>query len=103
MSDIRDPDDKVVIRSDMRSTRIVEERELAYFGAPRREDDNLAAPVVSDPHGQTQAEATPTEGALVGEEAVQELDATIRAHAELMVSEDEQSDDDLHVANDNTI
>ncbi|KAG0594888.1 hypothetical protein M758_UG119500 [Ceratodon purpureus] len=103
MSDHQDRDVKVVIRSDVRSVRIMGEQEMPYFGASGSEDGNLTTLDFQNGVGHTQADDADSEGAVVREEAVHELDATIRAQADLIGSEDDQSDDDMAGIHENTM
>ena len=90
MADRVDLNLQVVIRSDVRSVRIVGERDIPYFGASGSEDGMLTTPILSYGTGQSQVREAPPEGAIVREEAVQEMDATIRAQA---VSIDDREDE----------
>ena len=53
MKDLRDPDLRVVIRSDVRHVRTVGERELPYFSASGSEDGNFTTPVLANASGYT--------------------------------------------------
>ena len=97
MSDNQDTDVKVVLRSDVRSVRIAGERELPYFGASGSKDGNLSTRNLRNTDGYTQAEDADEGGAIVCEEAVHELDATIQAQVDDVISDDELSDDGLPV------
>ena len=103
MADKVDPDVKVVIRSDVRSVRIVGERELPYFGASGSEDGNLTPIVLPNVGGDTQADEAPPVGAIIREELVQDMDATIRAHAVQNDDPEEQFEDEFTEVYDNFV
>ncbi|KAG0574025.1 hypothetical protein KC19_VG228500 [Ceratodon purpureus] len=103
ISDQRDPETKVVIRSDVRSDRVVGERELPYFGASGTDGGGLSTPGMHNFGGHIEADDAVKESAVVREEAVHDLDATIRAQAYVINSEHEESEDDVTPTYDNTL
>ena len=52
MADSRDPNIRVVLRNDIRSTQTIGEREFPYFGAPGSEDGLMSTPALHVPAGR---------------------------------------------------
>ena len=94
MTDLRDPDCLVVIKNDVRTVRVVGERELPYFGASGSEEGTLVTPTLPNLNGHTEAQGMGPNYDVVREGTVQALDATIRVQVQNGVEDDNLSKDD---------
>ena len=91
MTDHRDPDALVVIKNDIRSVRVVGERDSLYFGASGSEDGNLLTTALPSVYGDSQPADAMPQFDFVRAETVNALDASIRVQAD----HEELADDEL--------